>query len=71
MSKRLVDIDDQVLSEAKAALGTGTIRDTVNTALREAVRSSQRRTVDASALRRFSAASQDLADPAVMAQAWQ
>ncbi len=70
MSKRLVDIDDEVLSHARAALGTATIRETVDTALREAVRSSQRRTVDAASLRRFSAASEDLGDPDVMAQAW-
>jgi Arc/MetJ family transcription regulator len=34
MSKRLVDIDDRVLDDARAELGTTTIKDTVNTALR-------------------------------------
>jgi Arc/MetJ family transcription regulator len=34
MTKRLVDIDDESLSAARAQLGTGTIKDTVNQALR-------------------------------------
>ncbi|HEY1733424.1 MAG TPA: hypothetical protein VGG23_03170 [Acidimicrobiales bacterium] len=34
MTKRLVDIDDEVLSVAKGRLGTATIKDTVNEALR-------------------------------------
>jgi hypothetical protein len=34
MAKHLVDIDEQALSSARAELGTGTIKDTVNHALR-------------------------------------
>ena len=34
MSKHLVDIDDSVLSDARAELRTATIKDTVNEALR-------------------------------------
>ncbi len=34
VTKRLVDIDDQALSAARAELGTATIKDTVNEALR-------------------------------------
>jgi hypothetical protein len=34
MAKHLVDIDEQALSFARAELGTGTIKDTVNRALR-------------------------------------
>ena len=34
MSKHLVDIDERALSAARAELGTLTIRDTVNKALR-------------------------------------
>jgi Arc/MetJ family transcription regulator len=34
MSKRLVEIDDDVLSAARSELGTDTIKDTVNEALR-------------------------------------
>ena len=36
MSKHLVDIDDEVLGAARAELGTGTIKETVNEALRRA-----------------------------------
>lgn len=35
MSKHLVDIDDDVLGAARARLGTETIKDTVNEALRQ------------------------------------
>lgn len=34
MSKHLVDLDEQALSAARSALGTVTIKDTVNAALR-------------------------------------
>lgn len=36
MSKHLVDIDEKALSAARAELGTATIKDTVNEALRVA-----------------------------------
>ena len=36
MTKHLVDIDDDALGEARAELGTETIKDTVNEALRRA-----------------------------------
>jgi Arc/MetJ family transcription regulator len=36
MPKHLVDIDDEALAAARAELGTGTIKDTVNEALRRA-----------------------------------
>ena len=36
MPKRLVDIDDDALNAARAQLGTETIKDTVNEALRRA-----------------------------------
>lgn len=38
MVKHLVDIDDDALSAARAELGTESIRDTVNQALRRAAR---------------------------------
>jgi Arc/MetJ family transcription regulator len=41
MSKRLVDIDDNALDAARERLGTGTIKDTVNEALRRAAGSRQ------------------------------
>lgn len=36
VTKRLVDIDDDALDQARAELGTATIKDTVNEALRRA-----------------------------------
>jgi Arc/MetJ family transcription regulator len=36
MTKRLIDIDDVALHEAQSRLGTATIKDTVNEALRAA-----------------------------------
>lgn len=36
MTKRLIDVDDDVLAAARVGLGTRTIRDTVNEALRQA-----------------------------------
>jgi len=38
MAKHLVDIDDEVLGAAKAQLGTDTIKETVNEALRQVSR---------------------------------
>ncbi|HEX9765451.1 MAG TPA: hypothetical protein VGA36_01715 [Nitriliruptorales bacterium] len=71
MTKRLVDIDDATLEEAKRILGTDTIKDTVNTALQATVRAVERRRhVDREALRRFAEATRDLADEEIMADAW-
>lgn len=36
MAKHLIDLDEQALDEARAELGTMTIKDTVNEALRRA-----------------------------------
>jgi len=36
MTKRLIDVDDDALDAARAQLGTRTIKDTVNQALRSA-----------------------------------
>jgi len=38
MTKRLIDVDDDALDAARAQLGTRTIKDTVNEALRSASR---------------------------------
>lgn len=38
MTKRLIDVDDEALDAARAQLGTRTIKDTVNEALRSAAR---------------------------------
>ena len=71
MTKRLVEIEDRLLEGAREVLGTSTIKDTVATALEQAIRSSERRTaLNEAALRRFAAASRDMADDEVMAAAW-
>jgi Arc/MetJ family transcription regulator len=36
VTKRLIDLDDDALAAARAGLGTRTIKDTVNEALRQA-----------------------------------
>jgi Arc/MetJ family transcription regulator len=41
MTKRLIDVDDQALDAARAHLGTRTIKDTVNEALRIAAEQRQ------------------------------
>ncbi|MBM3218423.1 MAG: hypothetical protein FJZ38_07015 [Candidatus Rokubacteria bacterium] len=43
MAKRLVDIDERALAAAKAELGTKTLKDTVNEALRRAAPARDRR----------------------------
>lgn len=63
MGKHLVDLDESALGAARAELGTSTIKDTVNEALRRTT-SSRDRTV-ADALDRLAEA--DLAD---RADAW-
>ena len=47
MAKHLVDLDEAMLSAARAELGTTTIKDTVNEALRRATLERQRRTTEA------------------------
>jgi Arc/MetJ family transcription regulator len=47
MTKHLVDLDDDVLSAAQAELGTTTIKDTGNEALRRTTEVRQRRTAKA------------------------
>jgi Arc/MetJ family transcription regulator len=71
MTKRLIDVDDDVLEAARRVLGTDTIKDTVNSALRASVQAAERRQrVDVAALKRFAEASRDLLDDDVMADAW-
>lgn len=43
MAKHLVDLDEKALSAARAELGTTTIKDTVNEALRRATSRRERR----------------------------
>jgi Arc/MetJ family transcription regulator len=71
VTKRLVDIEDSLLEQAREALRTTTIKETVTTALQQAVASRQRQArVDEAALQHFAAAAADLRDPEVMTAAW-
>jgi Arc/MetJ family transcription regulator len=67
MSKRLVDIDDRLLDEASAALGSGTMKETVNRSL-EAVVLAARRRRHADRLERMEGL--DLTDAEIMSGAW-
>lgn len=49
--KHLVDIDEEALSDARATLGTVTIKDTVNTALRMAAADAEREEQIAASMR--------------------
>ena len=65
--KTLIDIDEVQLAAAQKALGTTTKRDTVNTALAQAVSLAARRR---DLLRLEGGGLPDLSDPDVMASAW-
>lgn len=67
MSKRLVDIDDDLLEEATALLGTSTMKETVNRSLESVVLAARRRR-HADRLEKM--CNLDLAKPKVMSGAW-
>lgn len=67
MTKRLVEIDDELLDRARSATGAKTIRETVDRALREATAQSARRREIARLTDGFLS---EFADPAVRAGAW-
>ena len=67
MSKRLVDIDDELLDEAAGVLGAKTMKETVNRSLEEVVLAARRRS---HADRLESMQGLDLAKPRVMSGAW-
>lgn len=71
MTKRLVDIDDEVLEDARQALGTSTLKDTVNESLRAAVHAARRRAITDEDIAAFADAARDLENPEVMAKAWE
>ncbi len=71
MTKRLVDIDDEILEEARRALGTTTLKETVNRSLRSIVETYQRRQITKEDIQRFVAATEDLRNPEIMAKAWE
>jgi Arc/MetJ family transcription regulator len=67
VSKTLIDVDDQYLAAAQAALHTETKKDTVNAALREVAALAARRRD----LQRLSSGGlADLEDDDVMREAW-
>jgi Arc/MetJ family transcription regulator len=67
VTKRLIDVDDQILAKAQAALGTRTMKDTVNQALSEVTKAALRRR-HAERLSRMEGLELDEAD--TMAGAW-
>lgn len=70
VTKRLIDVDDQLLLDAQAVLGADTYKDTVHRALERVVAGQRTRSQTESALRSFAAATRDLSDPDVMDAAW-
>jgi Arc/MetJ family transcription regulator len=71
MTKRLVDIDDEILDEARRALGTKTLKETVNESLRSIVQSHRRQKITKEDVQRFVDAIEDLRNPEIMAKAWE
>jgi Arc/MetJ family transcription regulator len=71
MTKRLVDIDDEILAEARRALGTKTLKETVNESLRSIVQSHRRQKITKEDVQRFVDATEDLRNPEIMAKAWE
>jgi Arc/MetJ family transcription regulator len=71
MTKRLIDVDDEALAEARRVLGTVTLKDTVNHSLRETVATARRREITEQDLRRVGELLVDLGDPEVVAKAWE
>lgn len=67
MTKKLIDIDEDVLDRARQILGATTMKDTVNEALAEVVRLAERR---AHADRLATMEGLDLDDDRIMAGAW-
>ncbi|MHB1784345.1 MAG: type II toxin-antitoxin system VapB family antitoxin [Acidimicrobiales bacterium] len=67
MSKRLVDIDDELLAEASAVLGAATMKEAVNRSLESVVLAARRRR---HADRLEAMEGLDLDNPEVMAKAW-
>lgn len=67
MVKRLVDIDDGLLAEARAVLGAATMKEAVNRSLEEVVASERRRR---HVQRLMSMEGLDLDDEELMKGAW-
>ncbi len=67
MRKTSVDIDERLIEQAKSLLGTASIKETIDSALREVVRTDARRQ-EIRALAEMDGL--DLSDGEVMARAW-
>lgn len=67
MRKTTLEIDDEVLSEARRVLGTDGIKDTVDAALREVLGNQARREL---VVQLSTHDGLDIADPDVMREAW-
>jgi Arc/MetJ family transcription regulator len=65
--RTLVEIDPELLDSAKDILGTATIKETVDRALREVVRT---KAIRDHLVQMHTLEGLDLDDPEVMAQAW-
>lgn len=68
MTKRLIDVDDEVVEEARSVLGTATLKDTVNRALQETIHADRRRRITHEDIQRFVEATEDLRNPEIMAK---
>ena len=67
MRKTSVEIDDRLITQARRVLGTSSIKETIDSALREIVRAEARR----QEVQALSATDElDLANENVMAKAW-
>lgn len=71
MTKRLIDIDDEVLKAAREALGTKTLKDTVNASLTQTAQAAYRSALTKEDLQEIGTLLTDLGDPDVMAKAWE
>ena len=67
MRKTSVDIDDHLIDQVRSVLGTSSIKETIDTALREVLRIDARRQ-EVRALAEMDG--MDLADKNIMAKAW-
>lgn len=67
MRKTSVEIDDRLIEQARVLLGTSSIKETINGALREVIRREARRE-EVRALAEMDGL--DLSDEGIMADAW-
>ncbi len=67
MTKRLIDIDDDLLDQARRLTGAVTVKETVNASLRELINAERRRR---HLIRLATGEGTDIADEEVMVGAW-